>query len=278
MLIRLSSRIPRLVCIAMMAVVTSIGPRVGRADSKSLAYLAEQLKSAPDFRVRTQAALALGAAASPDAVAPLCAGLEDPNESVRSAVAAAIGRLGRKEAIGCLERHSRESSPAVRAVIERSLASLRSSSLPSKPPLPRRDDTFYVAIGNITDKTGRSDGTVISLVQSAMQEKLLTMHGYAVAPQAESVGDARKVLQKYHLKGFMLQARVEPPKMNGGSLTMQVRVTFWSYPDRALLGEFTPKLTMSNVGAGDTESEDELIRMAIDKALESLAVVAATAN
>src|SRR5262245_45547724 len=52
-----------------------------------------QLKNGDDFRVRTQAALALGASKSKRAVDPLCRGLEDSNQTVRAASAAALGKL-----------------------------------------------------------------------------------------------------------------------------------------------------------------------------------------
>ena len=75
-----------------------------------------------------------------------------------------------------------------------------------------------------------------------------------------------------------MQTRVEPLRSGSNGLTVQVRVTMWSYPDKALQGEFAPKLTMSGASAGDKESEDSLIKMAIEKAIESFAQVTASTN
>lgn len=59
----------------------------------SLDRLITALKSGGDFRVQTQAALALGASKNQGAVAPLCGALSDPNTTVRAAAAAALGKL-----------------------------------------------------------------------------------------------------------------------------------------------------------------------------------------
>ncbi len=53
----------------------------------SVAKLARTLLRSDDFRLRTQAALALGASGSDKAVKPLCKGLDDKTDAVRAAVA-----------------------------------------------------------------------------------------------------------------------------------------------------------------------------------------------
>src|SRR5688572_7268425 len=63
------------------------------AQAASLERLIDTLKNGADFRVRTQAALALGASKNQGAVAPLCSGLSDPNTTVRAAAALALGKL-----------------------------------------------------------------------------------------------------------------------------------------------------------------------------------------
>jgi hypothetical protein len=248
---------------------------------RDVPYLADQLKNGADFRVRTQAALALGASDDVGAVRPLCEALDDPNDAIRSAGAAGLARLGRPDGLKCLRRHaSQEQSPSVRSVLERSIRALEGGAggtvAKLRPPGP--GDHFYVAIGPVTDKTSRGDKSVMSLVTTAMQEKLLSLQGYVVAPQGEAAAAARNIRKKWKLKAFLLQARVEPPASAGGDLTVQVRVTMWTYPEKALQGEFNPKLTMSGVSVGDRASEDNLIRMAIARAIDSFAQVAASTN
>jgi HEAT repeats len=245
---------------------------------RDVGYLADQLRTAQDFRVRTQAALALGASADPAAAAPLCEGLDDASNTVRSAAAAALGRLGHAAGLPCLRQHESESNASVRSVIDRAIANLKGNSGGlARPPPPGPDDTFYVAIGKVTDKTGRDDDSVSTMVTAAIQEKLLGLHGYAVAPRGETAAAAKKIIKKNNLKAYLLLVRVEPPN-GSGDLTVQVRITMWTYPAKALQGEFAPRLTMSGASAGDVDSENQLIKMAVEKAIDSFATVAASTN
>src|SRR5437773_7955329 len=77
-------------------------------------FLIDQLKNATDFRLRTQAALALGASDDPSAASPLCQALDDPSNSVRSAAAAGLGKLKSPEGLPCLRDHMNEANAAVR--------------------------------------------------------------------------------------------------------------------------------------------------------------------
>ena len=263
--------------VGLISIVASSAPAL--AAEGRVPFLIDQLKNATDFRLRTQAALALGASDDPAAVSPLCGGLDDGSESVRSASAAALGRLKNPSGLGCLRRHASDSSASVRSVIDRSVQLLESSGAkPGKPPPPGPNDSVYVSIGTVTDKTGRSDDSVSQLVAAAMQNRLLATRGYAVAPQGETGTVARKVIRQNSLRGYMLQARVEPPRSNGSDLTILVRVTMWSYPEKALQGEFTPKLTMPGASIGDRDSEDNLIKMAVERAVDSFAQVVASSN
>jgi hypothetical protein len=248
---------------------------LARAEGK-VEFLGHQLESASDFRVRTQAALALGASDDPSAVAPLCRALDDGNDSVRSAAAAALAKLKKPAGLPCLKNHGDDANPSVRSVIERSTKVLEGSAWPARPPPPGPSDTFYVAIGPVTDRTGRGDQSVGALVGAAMQDKLLSMRGYAVAPQGEPSAAAARIIRQKGLKGILLQVRVEPPRSNGNDLSVQVRMTMWTYPGKALQAEFSPKLIMSGASAGDEDAENGLIKMAIDKAIESFAEVTAS--
>jgi len=212
-------------------------------------------------------------------VGALCEALDDASNSVRSASAAALGKLKSPAGLPCLRSHLAEANASVHSVIERSVEALQGSSTwPAKPPPPGPNDTFYVAIGPVADKTGRDDKTVEQLVGATMQEKLLSMRGYAVAPQGEATPAARRIVKQKSLRGYLLQTRVEPLRSGSNGLTVQVRVTMWSYPDKALQGEFSPKLTMQGASAGDKESEDSLIKMAIENAIESFFKVTASTN
>jgi HEAT repeat protein len=105
----------RLLPVLLLASVLGFGLASGlaRADPK-VPYLVEQLRTSEDYRVRTQAALALGASGEDAAVKPLCGALDDGNASVRAAAAAALGKLGKPAGAPCLKAAgAKETTPAV---------------------------------------------------------------------------------------------------------------------------------------------------------------------
>ena len=270
---------PALLLAWALGACLALSPRSARAE-QSVAYLIEQLKSADDYRVRTQAALALGASGDDAAVKPLCDALGDANVSVKVASAAALGKLGKPAGLPCLKAaQGRETAASVKAQIDKSIAALDQAS-PSggsagAPAPPGADTKFYVAI-QVTNKTSRSATEIDGIVRAAMQDKILAKKGFAVAPKAESPAQGGQVVKGKKLKGFLLVAAVDPPTYGGGDLTQVVHVTMWSYPDKSLQGELAPRLTQSGTSKGDTQSENMLMKMCVENAVESFQKVAAS--
>ncbi len=182
-----TARVTTLVC---FAIGITLIPRPAQADPRT-SYLTDQLKSNDDYRVRTQAALALGASGDNAAVKPLCDALGDSNVSVKIAAAAALGKLGKPTGLPCLESAlKRESTASVKSQIDKSVTALRSGGGSSAggsatPPPPDAKTKVYVAI-QVTNKTSRGAGDVDTLIRSAIQDKLLAKPGYAVAPKSET--------------------------------------------------------------------------------------------
>jgi hypothetical protein len=261
--------------LALSALGNALFPAPVLAQSRVSALIRE-LKTSDDARVRTQAALALGATGDDAAVRPLCDALSDANASVKSAAATALGRLGKPAGLPCLKSAaSRESSPSVKAQIDKSIAALGSGGGSSTPPPPGPATRFYVAI-QVTNKTGRPAAEVDAIVRGAMQDKILAKKGYAVAPKSETPAQGGQIVKSRNLKGFFLIATVESPVYRGSDLTQVVRVTMWTYPDKSLQGEFSPKLTQSDTRKGDAESETVLMKMCAENAVETFQKVAAS--
>lgn len=253
----------------------SLQPAAAWAESR-IDALAAQLRTNDEYRVRTQAALALGVSGDERAVAPLCDGLGDSNVSVRVAAAAALGKLAKPTAAPCLKAaDAKESSASVKAQIQKSLAVVEGAAAIDAPPPPGPDAKFYVAL-QVTNKTGRSSADVDAIVRSAAQAKLLARPDYAVAPRGETPLQGGKIIKSKKLKGFFLMATVEAPTHDGTNLTQVVRVTMASYPDRALQGELAPKLTWSDTPKGDVASENELMKMCVESAIEAFQKIAAS--
>lgn len=245
------------------------------AQSKT-ADLAKQLKS-DDYRVRTQAALALGSTGDEAAIKPLCDALADTNASVKTAAAAALGKLTKPASLKCLEAAiAKETVPAIKTTMQKSIDGLKvSSSAPAAPPPPGKDAKFYVAL-EITNKTSRPTAEVEALVRSAMQAKLLSKAGFAVAPKGETAVKGGQIVKSKNLKGFVLMATVEAPVYANGSLSVKFSVAMATYPDKSIQASFSPKLTQSNTPSSDTKSEDALFKLCAESAIDSFVKVAAT--
>jgi len=244
-------------------VLAVAGP--ARAEDDAVDRAANQLKNSEDFRVRTQAALALGASKSKRAVDPLCAGLEDSNTTVRAAAAAGLGKL-KKGGEDCLEKRlSDESNASVKASIKKALASLKGAS----EPVITDKTKVYIFISKPSDKTGRSGEDVPKIVRASMLKAAGGEDGFVIAPADETPAVATKRLAKWKsLKAFMLSPKVLEPKYSGGSLQIKIDVAIFTYPGKALKGNIPVKLTQDGVSGRDTSSEDDLIKMAAERAIQ----------
>jgi hypothetical protein len=232
--------------------------------------LVKQLASS-DFRLRTQAALGLGALRDPAAVSPLCGAVSDANQTVKLAAIAGLGKLGRDEGRGCLRQvRSKESDPAVVGAIDQALEKI---ALGGDPPLPASGAKLYVAL-QVTNKTGRPELEVEGLVRRSLQEKLLASPLLAVAPRGETPQQAKQILTSKRMTGYLLVAAAEPFLYKNGDLTVQLRVTMWTYPDKALKAEFGPKVTQQGTSVGDKDSENMLLQLASESAAQSFLKVA----
>jgi hypothetical protein len=93
----------------------------------------------------------------------------------------------------------------------------------------------------------------------------------AVAPQAETPADARKrIASKAGLKALHLSPRIAPIEYTGSALKVRLEVAVFTYPDKNMIGSFAVPLTQHGTTDKDPASEDELIKMASERALEKL--------
>ncbi len=238
---------------------------VARADA-SVDHMASELRNNEDFRVRTQAALALGASRDKAAVAPLCEGLDDSNTSVRAAAAAALGKLALGGA-NCLKAHlSSEANASVRTVIEKAISSASGGGGQAGVSAETK---YYIAVGPTTDKTGRGGTGVDDMVHDAMVQAAGGLDGCVVAPREEKAEAAKALVAKYkQMKTFFLWPKVQAPDYGGGNLTVRFEIAVFTYPSKALKGTIPLKLTMPDVPTTDRSSEDDLIRRAAESALQ----------
>jgi len=190
---------------------------------------------------------------------------------VRAAAAAALGKLQLGGA-QCLEdRAKMEPSATVKAAIQKAVELVRGGG----EPVFRPDSKFYVAIGKTSDKSGRTGDGVDRLVRSAMVGASPAL-GIVIAPMTETPADAKRRLTAHKgVKAFYFSPRVSPFDYADGNLKVRLEIAFFTYPDKSLIGNFAVPLTQESTSPGDTASENELLQLAAERAMEKLAPIAA---
>jgi hypothetical protein len=248
-------------------------------------FLAARLKYPPssgqadDFRVRTNAALALGATDDDDAVSPLCGGLDDPSEVVRQAVAVALKRLSRPSSRDCLQRRAgTETNASVKAQIKRALDALDAAGGGSSGGAggggeapPAANAKYYVSVSKVTNNTTRSAADVQRIVGGAITSKLAELGEYQMAPSGESTDAAKAALAKRKLKGYYLGVSVDKLDYSDGSLRVHVKIAVFSYPGRDLRGEVPAGATLPGARPGDSSAEEQLMSVVAARAAELFA-------
>jgi hypothetical protein len=263
----------------LMSVVLLL-PSFALADSRTDLMIARlrfppDAGQADDFRVRTSAALGLGATNDDKAVQPLCQALNDPSDVVRQAVAVALKRLGRPAALPCLKgRLSTEDSSDVKLQLTRAISDLSSggnsgtSSTDSFTPKTIPGAKFYVSISPITNNTGRAQADVDRVILGAMRAKLEATGKHQLAPVGESPDSAKAAIAKHKMKGYYLAISVDKFDYSDGNLRVRIKTAVFSYPGKSLLGEVPSGLTQTGVSPGDKASEDNLMGIAAQRAVD----------
>lgn len=257
----LASAVRRLACVVLVLGVTLVAGAAQGAER--VGDLIEQLKTNKDFRVRTQAALALGVSKDKQAVPALCGGLSDTNSTVRAASAAALGKL-KLGGVSCLEERLRiEQHETVKQMLAKVLRTLAGAGKPIGP-----DTRYYVAIGEITNKTGRPDGDIDGLVRGALDRAMASNKTLAVAPIDETADEAQKLLAQHkRIKPVFVWPKVQATN-EGQNLVLRMSLALFSYPDKAFKGSMERKLTMPGANSSDVKAIEELIGMAVEKLME----------
>jgi hypothetical protein len=291
MMARLALRLPFAIRAFAFAVVLAallvqlFTPATALAQSRT-DFLADKLKYPPpagqpdDFRVRTNAALALGATNDDAAVPPLCGGLGDPSDVVRQAVAVALKRLARPSSSDCLKkRQGVEPSASVKLQIQRAIEAVDAAASgggggggggTTAPPTVA-GAKFYVSISPITNNTSRAQGEVESAVHDAIAGKLAALGEYQLAPSPESNADAKAAIAKRKLKGYYLAVSVDKFDYSDGNLRVRVKIAVSSYPGKDLRGEVPAAATLPGARPGDKAAEDQLMSVVAARAAELFA-------
>lgn len=224
--------------------------------AETFSELATKLRSAKDFRVRTQAALALGVSKKAAAVAPLCSGLNDDNVTVRAASAAALGKLSKGGGACISRRLQREKNPKVQRMLTKVLRRFEGAPPPGIGPQTK----YYVAIGPTSNKTERRDAEVDRMVRRHLSRELSKESSLALAPEGESESAAEKLLSEHEgVKSLFIWPKVLS-ESTGSSLRIKFSFTLFSYPDKAFKGSMSKSARVSGGRSDSLEDIEQLMQ------------------
>ena len=265
-----------LLAASLLAALITFAPRAARADETRLKFLSEKMRDS-DPRVRTSAALALGASNEDGAVDPLCGGLSDGADVVRQAAAVALKRLNRTRSLECLKaREPRETSDAAKIAITRAIEAISSGGEGgggggTEHVKENPNAKYYISLSTVANQTGRAQTEVEKIVLSSVRQKLEAAGVVQLAPSTETPEKAREVMKARKLKGFYLAIAVDRFDYADGNLRVKVKIGVFNYPNKSLLGNVDKTLTAQGVSSGDKASEDRLLELAAGLASEQFA-------
>lgn len=232
----------------LVALLLLATPALAQVDAR-VAFLTKQLEKGKDPRARSQAALVLGATEEPEAVHPLCAGLEDPSEVVRAAAAKGLATLKESSGLDCLKKH-KEQDAATLAAMREAIKALE--EFKARPP------RLYVDFQGVKDKTGSLTPELLKVTEERLKRRLIHA-GALLAPSKEPKKTAQGILKKHGIHGYRLSVEIQ--KTDGGGLKLAILCL--SYPELALLGQ----VDVAASGAGP----EDLLKALVPKAIQDVA-------
>ena len=180
------------------------------------AVLLRMLREGHDFRVRAQAALALGRRQDPALARPLEAALFDRHHGVRAAAATALGRLGSasslpalRRAVGDVSREVRERArEALKQIDTRARRAAAIASTPKRPsPQPHRVSwrsvRYAVHVGNMHNQSGLAARALPALMSHQIAQGLREMKRVAVLSGADA--GPRSEVTRRNLPAFRVE-------------------------------------------------------------------------
>jgi hypothetical protein len=222
--------------------------------SRNLAYFTSALSSSRQFRVRVEAAIALGRRRGPRVTAALVEALDDRHPAVRSAAANSLGRIGDRSTLAALERaRSAERDERARGAMQRAASRISGSVATKPPPRPTVRGRYYVAVGRPSAGASGLSSAEIAQLERIMRAQVARQSGVRLAPRGESQSAARRVISSGGLAGFHLDTTVASLERTENGTRAMLRVALASYPDRNLRGMVSGSATVQLSGPPERE-------------------------
>ncbi len=262
------------------------------------------LRGGDDFRVRVQAAFAIGNTRDASLRPALERALRDRNPAVRAAAAAALGRLGDPAATSALRRATRDSSSAVRMQAQRSLRTLSARTTTDRAPraLPRQTRQghgFYpavsvvptadripwgriryvVVLGTMRNRT-RFRGPFEEQLRNEVQAALRVLRGVAVFPSVQLSREHEREIRRRRLPKLRIDGALTKiqPRRRRGELSVRAEVSLMLLDDGNIRGMMNGAATGSEPPRADRRSQTvRLASQAVAGAVRSAVSSAPTA-
>lgn len=269
------------VCVAALVLcvcATSSAPSSAHADSKS-DFLVRMLASSSQFRVRAQAALALGAANEAAVIEALSRALRsDDHPAVRAASASALERLRAPSSLAALKAALRDEDKTVRAAAQRAVNEVerRTASVPASQPTPivpsdtSKGSVFYVGVGLPGSQVPSLSPSLLRGLREHLSREVVQIAGVRLAPENESRTAAERELRAQKMTGYFIDSSVTSLETKpDGSIRAQVSVVVGTYPGRDMRAMLSGAATVSGGGSGES-TRIEAVQAAYTGALRRL--------
>ncbi|MET0284570.1 MAG: HEAT repeat domain-containing protein [Polyangiales bacterium] len=236
---------------ALWLALVWLAPLPVLADSRG-DFLIKMLSTSDQFRVRTQAALALGSRApEPAAVKALVGALKDAHPAVRAASAGALEILKDSSSLVALKAARKDKDTGARSAIEHAIATIEKASAPVVPDATG-SSVYYVAVGTPSSQSGLAAPSLREL-RDHMVKEVAVFNGVRIAPENEGQAAATSVLRTRKLVGYYLDSSVTKIEQKpDGALRAQVSIIVGTYPGRAMRVMLSGAATVSGGGSGES--------------------------
>jgi hypothetical protein len=245
------------------------------------------LATSPDFRVRTSAAIAVGAIRPPGAREALEHALGDAQPGVRVAAAQALSALGDVAAIPGIEQHlAGEALPSVKAQFRATLDQLRAGPAPARPapsaapaaPAPPADPApavrvptdarLAVSLGTMRNVSGVRGDELKKVFTAAARSRARVLRGVAFLGSDASLKEATA----RHIKVLTLDGSIAQLTESSadGSVTVRARVEFMVRQEQTIKATLSGAAT--TFGSGSSMSDESRRRLqddAVEGAVQS---------